>query len=226
MRPSVVAVLSGLVVVSAFAGSASGAMIETGLYQLHNHPDGTVNPPPYGLRLDELFDITPDHDDFTMDFDDPSSNVQMTYDGMTIHIFGTAFGGRDIGAVYAAEPTTGLYTFDFTYTVGVGLVPGDDDLYVAAPSGSNFGFIQPPVGPAISLTDTSVGGFTFRFGDEDDDLGHRGFPGLSGWGWLTHHHESQGHIVNSDWIFTAELVPTPGATMLGLVGLVGLRRRR
>jgi len=34
--------------------------------------------------------------------------------------------------------------------------------------------------------DNPAGGnpFSLRLGDEDDDLGHRDFPGISGWGWL------------------------------------------
>jgi hypothetical protein len=167
------------------------------------------------------------HDIFTFDFDDPASDMKLSYDGATIRIFGVSFGGRDIGGAYAAEPTTGLYTIDFLYTVGVSPVPGDDDIWVQGADGSNFGTILPPVGPAINLTDKTDGSHLFRFGDEDDDLGHRGFPGISGWGWLTHHPESMDHVPASDWIFTAELIPTPGAAaVMGVFGLCALRRRR
>lgn len=216
--------VAGLLVV---ASHSDAAMIALGTYQLHNHPDGNVDPPPYGMRLDELFDITAGHDDFTFDFDAAGSDVRLTYDGTTIHIFGSAFGGRDVGATYAVEPTTGVYTFDFVYSLGVAAVPGDDDIYVVGPDETNFGSIQPPVGPAISLADKSDGNFVFRFGDEDNDLGHRGFPGISGWGWMTHHFETQGHIPNTDWLFTAELIPAPSAaSLIGLMGLGALRRRR
>ena len=116
----------------------------------------------------------------------------------------------------------------FLYTLGVGTVPGDDDIWVAGvPDGSNVGTIQPPIGPAINLADKSDGNYMFRFGDEDSDLGHRNFPGISGWGWLTHHPETLQHVPASDWLFTAELIPTPGtAALVSLIGLGGTARRR
>lgn len=219
--------VSALGAIGLFAVSgASGAFIAQGTYQLHNHPDGSARPPFYGMRADELFDITGGHDIFTFNFDDAASDMKMTYDGSTIHIFGVALGGRDIGSAYAVEPTTGLYTIDFSYTIGVSGVPGDDDVWVTA-NMANFGSVQGPVGGPISLVDKSNGDYSFRLGDETGNGGHRGHPGISGWGWLTHHFESQGHIADTDFLFTAELIPAPGAmALMGLVGLRGARRSR
>ncbi len=209
------------------ASGASAAIITEGTYRLHNHPDGSARPPLYGMRLDELFNATGDHDIFTFDFDDAVSDMKMTYDGSSIHIFGQAWGGRDIGGAYAAEATTGVYTIDFTFLLGVAPVPGDDDVWVNGPDMSNSGSIQPPVGPLVNLVDKRIGDYSFRLGDEDNDAGHRGHPGISGWGWMVHHPESQGHIGASDFLFTAELIPAPGAAgLIGLIGLAAGRRRR
>lgn len=211
------------------SGTASGAIISQGLYSLHNHPDGNANPPPYGLKLAELYDITPNHDDFTFDFDDPRSSMSMIVTANTIRIFGVVWGGRDTGTSYALEPTTGLYTVDFLYDVGVVPVAGDDDLGVLqAASHQNHGIITSPLNDVIALVDEAGGHpYGFRLGDEDNDLGHRGFAGISGWGWLTHGPNPNNHIADSDWLFTAVLVPTPGAISLAMgAGAMLLRRRR
>lgn len=221
----------GLVALASFAGIASGAVIVPGTYQLHNHPDGSASPPQYGMRLDELFNATGNHDTFTFDFDAPGSNMRLYYDGSSITIYGQSFGGRDTGSGYAADQYRGIYGINFTYTLGVTpMFGGDDDLAVVMPDMRNFGTITPPVATgsgAIGLADKGIGGYNFRFGDEDNDAGHRGFSGISGWGWLIHHWPGAAHVEASDWLFTAELIPTPGVGVLvGLGALVATRRRR
>ncbi len=202
--------------------AASGAMINPGTYVLNNHPDGSVATPHYGFRLDELYDATSGHDNFTFDFDHMSSNMLMDVTATTIHIYGSAYGGRDTGAGYAADIYAGVYHIDFTYNVGVMPAPGDDDVIVDA-DGQNFGTIMTPLGDTIALEDKADGGYSFRLGDEDDDNGHRGFAGISGWGWVNH--GGNPHVTASDWIFTAK-VPTPGAAALLGIGLLGATRRR
>ncbi len=210
--------------------SVDAALIQTGLYQLANHPDANQNPPPYGLRLDELSDVTAGNDVFTMSFDSAGTDMKLSYDGSTIRIFGTAFGGRDIGTGYANDAFLGFYAIDFTFSVGVGLVPGDDDVFVGAPTNSNFGTVTLPSGQVISLFDKATSGIpggTFRLGDEDNDLGHRGFPGISGWGWVDIVGDSNTGATR-DWIFTATYIPAPApVVMFGALGsLLGMRRRR
>lgn len=168
-------------------------------------------------------------DSYTLDFDDPASDMRMTVSasGTMIHVFGVSMGGRDIGGSYAADGFLGLYAVDFTYSVGVVPAAGDDDLVVLAPAASNFGTLMTPFGPTFSLAD--VGGnsppFNFRLGDEDNDLGHRGFSGISGWGWLDV--AGLAHGPTRDFLFTAELIPAPGSAMtLGLIAVMAARRRR
>ncbi len=220
-----------------FASSiASAATIAPGTYQLHNHPDGDVNPPPYGMRLDELYDVSPGNDVFTLNFDHAMSNVTLVYDDNagTIAISGVAYGGRDTGANYANDSYLGLYQLDFLYNVGVGLVGGDDDLIVIAGANKqNFGSItpldagHPDFNNPTTLFDVRDGTYSFRFGDENNDLGHRGFAGISGWGWVGFDNEAHPGAAD-DFLFTAELIPEPASVSLMLVGLGAMiaRRRR
>ncbi len=214
--------------IAACASTSQAVGLGPGVYRLHNHPDGNVLPPPYGARFDELYNATGGHDVFTLDFDDPSSAVFLTYTATTISITGSAKGGRDIGGGYAADAYNGMYTLSFTYSLGVTGVPGDDDVWVDTTNHANTGTISTPLGHVIDLVDER-GSFDYslRLGDEDNDLGHRGFAGLSGWGWLSY--ATPGgihHVESTDWLFTIE-IPTPAsAALLGLAGVIASRRRR
>lgn len=203
------------------------------LFQLHNHPDGQVLPPPYGARIDELYNATGGTDFFTFNFDAPGSDMKLSYDDLaqTIHIFGVSLGGRDIGGSYANDIYLGLYTFDFTYNFGVGQVPGDDDIWSSPASDAmNGGELKAPAsagGQTFVLLDNGLSsfGYTFRFGNENNDLGHRGYNGTSGWGWL----EIDGAMnsgATRDWLFTAELIPEPATAVLALFGIGAIIRRR
>jgi MYXO-CTERM domain-containing protein len=234
--------LGGVIVVSV-CGVCDAAPIVEGIYKLSDHPGGSASPPTYGLRLDELYDEDPGaaSEDYTFSFDHPLASVTMSLSDTDnsgsidrVLILGTMYGGRDVGGGWAPEgpgSNTGRYEIRFDYRVGVTEnIGGDDDLAVVAPTASNSGWIQPFGAPAerISLFDKSNGSLTFRLGDQDGDGGHRGHPGISGWGWLNHGAPDVHHAF-SDWLFTAEFidVPTPGAVALAaFAGATGLRRRR
>ena len=226
MRRSTLAAFAGIAGLSITAIS-SGAMIQNGEYTLSNHPDGGVAPPTYGFRLDELYNATGGHDRFTFDFDHPMSDMVMDVTDTTIHIHGTSWGGRDTGSSYADDIYRGVYTIDFTYDVGVGMVAGDDDLEVDAANNANSGTIMTPLGDTIALVDERGShSYSFRLGDENNDNGHRGFQGISGWGWVNH--GGNPHVTASDWIFTAERnpIPTPGTVALfAAAGMISRRRR-
>lgn len=229
LRSCVPAACAAGVVALCAPGAASGAVLATGSYYLANHPDGNARPPLYGLRLDELYNATSGHDIFTFDFEHPSSVMIMDFTATTIRIHGVTWGGRDTGTGYAADAYQGLYTVDMLYNVGVMGVPGDDDVWVNGPNHANTGFILTPLGDTIPLWDERGGfGYSLRIGDENDDAGHRGFEGVSGWGWLNHGSPDH-HVAASDFLFTVGApVPAPGAAGLlaaGALILTGRRRR-
>ena len=55
-------------------------LADTYLYNLNNHPDGNAADPEYGFRLDELKDISSDHDIWTFDFNHAESSMFLEYD--------------------------------------------------------------------------------------------------------------------------------------------------
>lgn len=204
------------------------ATITSGVYTLANHPDGAEAPPYYGLRLDELYNATPAHDVFSFDFEHPQSSVVLVYNSVaqTIRIFGNAYGGRDVGGSYANDAYLGVYHFDFLYNQGVGLVPGDDDIWSNTANHANSGYIQTPLSDTIGLVDEWMD-YSFRFGDENNDAGHRGFAGISGWGWLSYGFAPPyQHVEFSDWLFTATLIPEPSTAALAAIAALAILRRR
>lgn len=111
------------------APAAEAAIINQFEYDLWSHPDGSMAPPPYGLRIDGiewyatggLSGPNSASDAWTFDFNHPLADMRAVYtvnDGVnddTFRIFGTAIGGRDIsGPDYDGPPA--LVNIDFTYT--------------------------------------------------------------------------------------------------------------
>ncbi|MAE67612.1 MAG: hypothetical protein CMJ18_25435, partial [Phycisphaeraceae bacterium] len=187
------------------AGPVGGlsTLVPDGTYRLSNHPDANEAPPGYGLRLDGL--VGGDSADvFTFNFNHPQSDMTMVVDGDMVTISGVVFGGLDVGNMYDAV-LSGLWQVDATYQ-NVELAGGDDDLLVDdAESGTMVGTITQLFGAGETYDLDQYAGshpFTLRLGDTDDDSGHRGFDGISGWGWLTHS-GGHGHLNASDWLFTA-----------------------
>lgn len=218
--------LSAAVAAVTISGQAMAGSIDVGTYLLHNHPDGNQADPLYGLRLDELFDVSSGHDVFTFDFDHAGAQMLLDYDGSSIHIHGRAFGGVDAGSGYSNNPDhTSWVTIDFTYDY-VTSVPWDDDVWAPRWAPQSHGTITwEDTGEEIDLWDFAGGHlYTFRFGDGNHDNGHRGFDGISGWGWLNHGDDPNHHVYASDWLFTAEMmvVPLPPAVLMGMTGVLGL----
>ncbi len=217
---------------SAVAGLPEDGILQPGLYRIHNHPNGAVRPPLYGLRLDELFNLSTMHDVWTFDFDHAGSEMFIDYslDGMGVgafHIYGTSYGGLDIGPIHHPFFNS-FFDIDFTYE-GVTLVPGDDDLWVTGPDFSNHGTIR-PVNDLQGVFQRNLYdfsgdfGYTFRLGDVNDDEGLRGYDGISGWGWMNY--RAGPPIIHAvDWLFTVDPkpVPAPGAVALGVLGLFLVR---
>ena len=236
MRRSLVACAGAVVALAIVTSPASAGFIlqKDVPYRLHDHDDGSAAPPFYGLRLDELIDVSDDHDIFTFSFDHPDADMRLTLGApltpaaaFSIRIQGTAFGGLIEHHDYVAG-MSGLAEIDFLYQMAVPVAGDPNDLIVLAATGTNSGTIL-FLGDTIPLIDKahSSEGFTFRLGDESANNGHRHFDGISGWGWLNH--GGLPHVSASDWLFTLE-VPAPGTAALlsiamGLFGSRILRKR-
>ena len=237
---------SKLIALSVFSGLLAAPSIASAVtFRLHNHPDGNQNPPPYGLRLDGLFgDVD---DEYTFDFDYSASGFEsevfLEYNGSTIRIYGSAFGGEDIGNTGAYGLNQGIYNIDFTYTANIigDVVSGltVTAYNYAANTGTvtydesfSAGVFTDIADSVFYLQDQDDGNFSFKFNNTDD---HR-LPGADddtfvGWGWVNHSTvggtSSYGHVYSSDWLFTATQVPDMGTTaVLILIGLVGLESER
>ena len=170
------------------------SLISSGTYQLHNHPDGNVRPPLYGLRLDGL-ETGVSSDIYTFDFDHADSNMKMSFDfpNRKIRIYGKAVGGLNEGNAYA-ESYPRLYTITFTYH----LVHIDTNHIIAEYRAEDYGQIIDGETPPLivnNLKPSLMDGSFFKIARN-----HRGVSTFSGWGWLDH--SGRSHIAASDWLFT------------------------
>ena len=215
------AALAVALVAVTIGGTASAGVT---MFTLHDHPDGVVNPPSYGLRLDDLLGAG----EYTFSFDhvdgSGSASVTLTYDDVNgnVHIFGRAYGGKDTGGAWGDATTRGWIDIDFTYTTNVTETDNcgggvGNDIHVVGESVANSGTITLDGwgGNAVfNFTDKAdASGCSFIFDNDWDSKGNATIandPSIwSGNGWLM-----PGTSGSRDWIFVGEMqsLPTQEAT--------------
>ncbi len=231
------AVLSSVVAGFALMGQAQASTVTQ--FYLGDHPSALENPPPYGLRLDGLFDgltgatggVTTFSFGNSLSGAGGSPVMTVTDDGVgnvTIDIDGMVFGGEDDGSDYGFGE--GWYQLDFSYTMnvsasGTGWVVSPED------PDNNKGTLTAKAGNADIAEGTVFGffgdkqndaGFSFKFLQDDHRLGGTAEEGQGFWvgrGWLQ---LEQDDSETKDFLFIGKLVPTPVAALLGLPMLIGL----
>jgi len=155
-----------------------------GLYLLH---DGNVNPntpPNYGLRLDGLFGNSAH--EYTFSFDEPGTEMFMRYDGVGIHIWGRAYGGRDIGPVWDPADQS-FVTIDFVYA-GPAV---DAGIELQIPNGTANGgtLLWEATNQVFNLSAVALNNVYWQF------------DGSFVQGWLA---LPSGHVNTMDWLYLAE----------------------
>ncbi|MEM9066024.1 MAG: hypothetical protein AAGB51_11095 [Planctomycetota bacterium] len=237
-----------LAAVSIAALSATSADAQIFSINLANHPDANQNPPPYGLRLDDLFLQTAEVGGlasgvggvttFSFDPADGGNVLLEVFDiggNLEINISGTVYGGVDTGSAYGFGE--GLYDLDFRYIVDVTEVLGADGGWVADPgSVASQGTITAQ-GNADVAAGTSwrfyqqLSGSLAPFSFLRDEHRLGGFPSVAsldpfvGRGWVTFDPAGADSSGTQDFIFLA--IPTPGSlAVLAGAGLLATRRRR
>ena len=176
--------------ISVAALSAGSTVSSAAVFQfiLHDHPDGALANPTYGLRLDDLYGGNNRY--FTFSFDAPGTGMTLLYDDQanTVRIVGRARGGIDVGGSY--DPNNlGFVDIDFTYrsnlvtdgfgtfgqdSTNLGLRTTDHDQNVAT---GNSGTITLATGvwgagasegDVFTMVDQSNGNFSFKLNNFSD----------------------------------------------------------
>ena len=212
---------------SAHAGTGLTIVAE---FAIDDHPNGGLFPPPYALRLDEVFgDINATYSAAT--FGNATLTVlQDNAGGYVIDIAGTFHGGRDIGGVWMNP-----YDVDVSMQYAANVIELSNGWQVNGFSALNSGtFTRLDTNESVTLygmesmsaSDGPIGS-TFVFASD----GWRIDGDDSSWvgrGWMTTNDDgTMGSGLAVDWLFSARVIPAPGAmAMLGLGGLVAARRRR
>jgi len=227
-------------------------------FELHNHPDveNHLGPPGFGFRLDGLVDGDPTHK-YTFNFDythaDFQSDMLLDYDGSSINIHGSVFGGRDIGNDYLPnDPFSGIYEIDFLYSANVhgdlnnGLFVNPENHLLNTgtitqtheydSNTDTFSMLLQPI--IYDLVDEDgFKGYSFKFND-NNNYRLQNYPAhpyrWEGWGWVNHSSTPgfpDAHMKASDWVFTGTPVEVSddGSTVLlfacSWVGMIFIRRR-
>lgn len=209
-----------------YAVGANGTILHYGpgdestmhTFVCHDHPQGMLVPPTYGLRLDDL--LGEGFYTFSFDYSDgvETAYVTLTHDEVagTVRISGRAYGGLLDGNAWSPA-ASGWIDIDFTYADAVAVYDNcardsGDDVYVTGASALNTGtFTLDGWGGNASFSyidRANEDGCSFSF-DNDwdskgvDDIAHD----LSVWsatGWFQPVAEG-----NRDWLFIATPVVTP-----------------
>lgn len=186
------------------AGSAATAgTILPGQYRLLDHPDGAINPPPYGLRVDAL--------GYTFSVETGGANVILDWDGgATASITGSLWNNQ----------LSEMWTVDYTLS-GVTAAPLDEGFSATAGSGL---LTDPLLADYVMTGNTNGSGSVFDFLADGHRLG--GWPAFGdvdtavGRGWLLPPGSTD------DWLVRAVVIPEPGTGLLLGLGLLGLSSRR
>jgi hypothetical protein len=211
----------------AYAVGANGTVLRFGpdvdanltVWLCHDHPDGSVAPPLYGLRIDDL--LGDGTCTFSFDYSDETEHARviLAYDESagSIRISGRAYGGRVENDAWSAS-SSGWIDIDFTYATHLavkddcGALAGDD-FYITGEDVANHGTIALDGwggNLVFECTDRSGegGACSFLFDNDYDPKGNAAIADdLSIWsasGWL------EPHVGGSrDWLFIAEKITVP-----------------
>jgi hypothetical protein len=188
------------------------------VFACHDHPDGELAGPAYGLRIDDL--LGEGEWTFSFDYADAaeSARVTLTHDrpAGTIRIAGRAYGGEDTGSGWSGS-SQGWIDIDFIYAAHVA-VRGScgesqgDDLYVRNPDALNTGTITlDGWGGDASFTFTDRGNedaCSFALDNDSDSKGNAELANdpavYSAAGWLQPIVEG-----SRDWLFIATRIDAP-----------------
>lgn len=207
---------------SAATLSASAGGLVIAEYQLGDHPDAAFDPPPYGMRLDNI--LGPGvatmsigvHDDTVLTVTDDNG-------ALSINISGTLYGGVADGMGGYVSATS--YAVDFNYTTFVASSGGG--WVVNAIDSANSGTLTNLDDNSVIDLYTTGSPESFLFLPDGHRLGGDS-SSFVGRGWFTDQTDGSDPLGGTrDWLFTATEIPAPSAfALFGLGGLIAHRRRR